>query len=162
MYSRDPSSDGGVHVDPGLIPYQAIVALAKGPMTSSGLEPTPSTKRYNFPVKGCMLFGVPNRGSDVAHTATGILTLLNTVFNVNRNMIQDLDQKSQRLADIASQFRQVRHEHSIPVISFFEQQKYGSGLGLVRIKYSRSSLFCNQQCADISTFLFLAKSYAYD
>ena len=88
-----------------------------------------------------MLFGVPNRGSDVAHTATGILTLLNTVFNVNRNMIQDLDKKSQRLADIASQFRQVRRENSIPVISFFEQQKYGSGLGLVRIKCSCSSPF---------------------
>ena len=94
-------------------------------------EPPASTKRYNFPVKGCMLFGVPNRGSDVANTASGILKLLNTVFNVNRNMVQDLEKKSQRLANIASQFRQVRHEHNIPVISFFEQQKYGSGLGLV-------------------------------
>ena len=79
-----------------------------------------------------MLFGVPNRGSDVAHEATLILKLLNTVFNVNRNMIQDLETKSQRLADIASRFRQVRHENNIPVISFFEQQKYGAGLGLVR------------------------------
>ena len=78
-----------------------------------------------------MLFGVPNRGSDVAHEATLILKLLNTVFNVNRNMIQDLNRKSHRLADIASRFRQVQYRHNIPVISFFEQQKYGSGLGLV-------------------------------
>ena len=78
-----------------------------------------------------MFFGVPNRGSDVAGTASGILKLLNTVFNVNRNMIQDLEGKSQRLANIASQFRQVREDRKIPVISFYEQQKYGAGLGLV-------------------------------
>lgn len=107
------------------------MALADEALVHSIQEPAASTKRYNFPVKGCMLFGVPNRGSDIANTASGILKLLNTVFNVNRNMVQDLEKKSQRLANIASQFRQVRHEHNIPVISFFEQQKYGSGLGLV-------------------------------
>ena len=141
MCSRDPITDGRVNFNPRLTSYQAIAALADEALIHSLQEPTQSTQRYNFPVRGCMLFGVPNRGSDVAHTATGILRLLNTVFNVNRNMIQDLDKKSQRLADIASRFRQVRHEHSIPVISFFEQKKYGSGLGLVRIKYSHSSFF---------------------
>ena len=144
MYSRDPSSDGGVERQSRLTPYQAIAALADEALIRSLLEPIQSTKRYNFPVKGCMLFGVPNRGSDVAHTATSILRLLNTVFHVNRNMIQDLDKKSQKLADIASRFRQVRQEHSIPVISFFEQQKYGSGLGLVRIK-SSLILLCTVQ-----------------
>ncbi|KAL8791321.1 MAG: hypothetical protein Q9195_005940 [Heterodermia aff. obscurata] len=115
----------------GIVIQQAIAALADEALIHSLQEPTQSTRSYNFPVKGCMLFGVPNRGSDVAHTATAILKLLNTVFNVNRNMIQDLDKKSQKLADIASRFRQVRYEHSIPVISFFEQPKYGSGLGLI-------------------------------
>ena len=142
MSSRGLTSDGRVNVNPRLISYQAIAALADEAMIHSIQEPVQSTKRYNFPVKGCMLFGVPNRGSDVAHTATGILKLLNTVFNVNKNMIQDLEKKSQRLADIASRFRQVRHEHTIPVISFFEQQKYGSGLGLVRIKYCHSAPHC--------------------
>lgn len=78
-----------------------------------------------------MFFGVPNRGSDVANTASGILRLLNTVFNVNRSMIQDLESKSQKLANIASEFRQVRADRKISVISFYEQQRYGSGLGLV-------------------------------
>ena len=110
-----------------------------------------------------MLFGVPNRGSDVASSATGILKLLNTVFNVNRNMIQDLEAKSQRLADVASQFRQVRHEHNIPVISFFEQQKYGSGLGLVRIKYYHSAPHCTINISvDICTFSLLNLTHIAD
>lgn len=87
-----------------------------------------------------MLFGVPNRGSDVADSASKILKLLATVFNVNRSVVQDLQSKSNKLADIAGQFRQIRNEHSIPVISFYEEQKYSSILGLVSSRLILSSL----------------------
>ena len=91
-----------------LIEVQAIVALANEAMVQSLQEPPSSSKRYNFPVKGCMLFGVPNKGSDVANSASKILSLLATVFNVNRNVVEDLQSKSQKLTDIAAQFRQIR------------------------------------------------------
>lgn len=94
-------------------------------------EPPNSTKQYNFPVKGCMFFGVPNRGADIADTASSILKLLSRVFNVNKNVVRDLEHKSQRLANLASEFRQIRNERIIPVISFFETVKYNSFLGLV-------------------------------
>ena len=77
-----------------------------------------------------MFFGVPNRGADIARTASSILTLLNTVFNVNRNVVHDLESKSQQLANLASEFRQIRKEHNIPVISFYETVTY-STVGLV-------------------------------
>lgn len=79
-----------------------------------------------------MFFGVPNRGADVAGTASSILGLLNRVFfSVNRNVVSDLESKSQRLANLASEFRQIRKEHNIPVISFYETVKYSNFFGLV-------------------------------
>lgn len=105
-------------------------------MTRNLQEPQDSARQYNFPVKGCMFFGVPNHGADVAETASSILTLLNTVFNVNKNVVHDLEYKSQQLANIASLFRQIRKDHNIPVISFYETVKYSYALGLV------SSTFC--------------------
>lgn len=81
-----------------------------------------------------MFFGVPNRGTEIANGAEKILTVLNTVFSVNRNVIRELKNKSQRLANIASEFRQIRNEHKIPVISFFETEKYNYALGLVSIR----------------------------
>ena len=98
-----------------------------------------STERYNFPIRGCMLFGVPNQGTDVANTASKVLTLLSAVFNINRNVVDDLENKSQKLANIASEFRQVRQAHSIPIISFYERQKYSSALGLVSVPISRQT-----------------------
>ena len=78
-----------------------------------------------------MFFGVPNRGADIAGTASSILTLLSSVFNVNKNVVRDLESKSQQLANFTSEFRQIRKEHNILVISFFETVKYSYALGLV-------------------------------
>ena len=78
-----------------------------------------------------MFFGVPNRGADIAENASSILGLLGRVFNVNKNVVSDLESKSQRLASLASEFRQVRKDRNIPVISFFETVKYNNFLGLV-------------------------------
>lgn len=93
-----------------------------------------------------MFFGVPNLGTELADGAAKILTVLSTVFNVNRNVLLDLTSKSQRLANIAGEFRQIRHEHKIPVISFFETEKYNSASGLVSIRLpfaiSRYLTFC--------------------
>ncbi|MCJ1469868.1 hypothetical protein MMC07_008512 [Pseudocyphellaria aurata] len=115
----------------GIVIKQAIVALANDALKKNLQEPQSSTKGYNFPVKGCMFFGVPNRGAELAATASSILTLLNKVFNVNKNVVQDLHSKSQQLANLASQFREVRNQHDIPVISFFETEKFSNALGLI-------------------------------
>lgn len=77
-----------------------------------------------FPVKRCMFFSVPHKGADIAEKAVGFLSILGHVFNVNTNNIQDLKPKSQRFANISSEFRAVQSEHSITVISFFETVKY--------------------------------------
>lgn len=95
-----------------------------------------SAEQYNFPVEGCMFFGVPNRGTEYANDAARLLGVLNTVFSVNRNVVQELKSKSQRLANIASEFRQIRNEHKIPVISFYETETYNYSLGLVSIRLS--------------------------
>lgn len=101
--------------------------------TSLQLQPA---SQYNFSVEGCMFFGVPNLGTEYAAGAARTLKVLNTVFNVNRNVLQELTSKSQRLANIASEFRQIRNEHRIPVISFYETEKYNYALGLVSIRLS--------------------------
>lgn len=102
----------------------------------NSLQQPQTKKQYNFPVEGCMFFGVPNLGTEYASGAASILRVLNTVFNVNRNIVQELTSKSQRLANVASEFRQIRNEHKIPVISFFETEKYNYSLGLVSIRLS--------------------------
>lgn len=83
-----------------------------------------------------MFFGVPNLGTEHANGAASVLNVLNTVFNVNRNFVQELKRKSQRLANIASEFRQIRNKHKIPIISFFELEKYNYASGLVSIRLS--------------------------
>lgn len=104
----------------GIVVKQAIVNLANAALEQSLANPA---QGYIFPVKGLMLFGVPNKGSEYADTASGILTLLNTVFNVNRRVVHDLEYKSQQLANIATEFRLIRRQHNISVISFFETQR---------------------------------------
>lgn len=120
----------------GIVIKQVIVAFADNAMIQDAQRSAHSTERYNFPVKGCMLFGVPNQGTEAANTASKVLTGLSTLFKINRNIVRDLKDKSQRLANIASQFRQVRYEHSIPVFSFYELQNYSSTLGLIVNKES--------------------------
>lgn len=90
-----------------------------------------------------MFFGVPNQGSETADTASGFLSVLSTVFNVNKHFVNDLKSKSQRLANIAMEFRTVRHEHYINVISFFETRRYKYALDLVSTPYvlHRASIY---------------------
>ena len=114
---------------------QAIVALA-----NDAVEKTfdPQSPSYIFPVKGCMFFGVPHKGANIAAKASKFLSLLGHVFNVNKNNVQDLEPKSQRFANISSEFRSVQSEHNIPVVSFFETVKYNHTVGLV----SKTFIFC--------------------
>ncbi|MCJ1423906.1 hypothetical protein MMC29_001791 [Sticta canariensis] len=120
----------------GIVIKQAIVTLANEALKKGMQQPPNSTKQYNFPVRGCMFFGVPNRGTDYPETASSLLKLLSRVFNVNRNVVRDLESKSQRLAKIASKFGQIREERNIPIISFFETVKYNNFFGLIVDKAS--------------------------
>ncbi|KAM0806120.1 hypothetical protein BDR22DRAFT_4788 [Usnea florida] len=89
------------------------------------LDPnSPTQGHYVFPVKGCMFFGVPHQGAEIADKALRFLNVLSHIFNVNKKNIQDLTSKSQRFADISSQFRTVQTAQDFPVISFFETLKY--------------------------------------
>lgn len=92
---------------------------------------SPSRGRYIFPVKGCMFFGVPHRGADIADPASTFLSRLGHVFNINTKNIRDLKPKSQRFANTSSEFRSVQSQHNFPVLSFFETKKYNHALGLV-------------------------------
>lgn len=110
-------------------------------------------KQYDFPVEGCMFFGVPNLGTEYATDAASILRVLNTVFNVNRNVVQEITSKSQRLANIASEFRQIRNEHNIPVISFYETVRFNYALGLVSIRLSLHRLtHCFAPCTVLKSY----------
>ena len=84
-----------------------------------------------FPVKGCMFFGVPHKGAEIADIASKFLSVLASVFNVNKNNVTDLKPKSQRFANISSTFRSVQSTQNIPVISFYETVEYKHILGVV-------------------------------
>lgn len=90
----------------------------------TGDPSSPSQGHYIFPVQGCMFFGVPHIGAEIADKASGFLSLLSHVFDVNTKNIGDLKSKSHTFANISSQFRTVQSEHSIPVMSFYETVKY--------------------------------------
>ena len=77
-----------------------------------------------------MFFGVPHKGADIADKASMLLSILARIFNVNKNNVKDLKPKSQRFANISSQFRSVQATHNIPVISFYETKEY-SHFGVV-------------------------------
>lgn len=109
-----------------LIVIQAIVALANNAMIQAGDPGSQSQGQYIFPVKGCMFFGVPHKGAEIADKAFGFLSVLSHLFNVNKHNVRDLKSRSQEFAEISSQFRMVQSEHSIPVMSFFETVKFKS------------------------------------
>ncbi len=111
---------------------QAIVALADEAMKRTFDDLQPSLQgHYVFPVKGCLFFGVPHKGADIADKASGFLSAFSHLLNVNKNNIKDLKPKSQRFANISSEFRSVQSEHNIPVISFYETVRYNHTVGLV-------------------------------
>ena len=114
-----------------LIPTQAIVELANETMTTA-IDPKPHSQRPAiFPVKGCMFFGVPHKGAEIADKASKFLSVLAPVFNVNKNNVKDLKPKSQRFANISSEFRGVQSTYNVPVISFYETVEYNHALGIV-------------------------------
>ena len=114
-----------------LITIQAIVELADEAIIKT-YDPSSHLQRSTiFPVKGCMFFGVPHKGADVARKAFRFLYILALVFNINKNNFKDLNLKSQRFANISSAFRSVQSTHSIPVISFYETVRYNHLLGIV-------------------------------
>ena len=110
---------------------QAIVALADKAMMETYDRDSPAQRPSIFPVKGCMFFGVPHQGAEVADIASRFLSILGPIFNVNNNNVKDLKPKSQRFANITSEFRSVQSTQSIPVISFVETVKYNHTLGIV-------------------------------
>lgn len=116
---------------------KAIVELADQAMIGTMDDSAPQRPSI-FPVKGCMFFGVPHRGADVAGVASRFLSVLAPVFNVNKNSIRDLEPKSQRFANVSSEFRSVQSTWNIPIISFYETVKYNHDLGFV----SSLSTFC--------------------
>ena len=78
-----------------------------------------------------MFFGVPHKGAEIADKASKFLSILAHVFNVNKNNVKDLEPKSQRFANISSEFRSVQSTQNIPVISFYETVEYNRTLGVV-------------------------------
>lgn len=102
-----------------------------------------------------MLFGVPNQGTEIATGASKILNLLSVVFRMNMNVVVELQSKSQTLASIASEFRQIRNERNIPVISFFETKRYSTSLGLVSIAIS---YWCNPHVSALGNDIHLPPS----
>ena len=114
-----------------LIVLQTIVALANR-ATINAIDPSQASPvSSKFPVKGCMFFGVPHKGAHIASTALKFLSVLGHVFNVNKRNLRDLEAKSQRFANTSSDFRQVRSDYGIPVISFYETVEYNRTLGVV-------------------------------
>lgn len=114
-----------------LTSVQAIVELGNSAMIATYDPDSPSQRPSIFPVKGCMFFGVPHKGAEVADTASKFLSVLGPVFNVNKNNIRDLKPKSQRLANISGEFRSIQSSRNIPVLSFYEAARYNHTLGLV-------------------------------
>ena len=109
------------------------MSLANKAMQQTFSVSSPSQRKYIFPVKGCLFFGVPHKGAEIADTASGFLSILSKVFNVNKNNVQDLRAQSQRLANISSEFRMVQEQLEIPIFSFYETVEYSRTLGLVSL-----------------------------
>jgi len=79
-----------------------------------------SEPKRKLPVKGCLFFAVPHKGAGVASDWSPILTLLGTTFGFKAHTVRDLKEKSTKLQDIAFEFRPIRREHNISVISCYE------------------------------------------
>ena len=92
---------------------------------------TESQEKYVFPVHGCLFFGVPHKGAELAETASAVLTWLSKVFNVNKHNVHDLKPKSERLARSSFEFGELRSNFSLPVMSFYETRNMSHTLGMV-------------------------------
>lgn len=100
---------------------------------SDSVDPqSKSQGKYVFPVKGCLFFGVPHKGAKIANLASGILTGLNKVFNVNKHNVHDLTPKSERLARISREFEETHAYLKFPVMSFYETRTLNYAVGQVR------------------------------
>jgi hypothetical protein len=75
-----------------------------------------------------VFFGTPHHGSASAETARAFLEVVTTLIQGNSNIIKELPEKSQKLAEINGKFLQVRNKNGIEVLSCFEQvASYGRG-----------------------------------
>ncbi|KAH0553125.1 hypothetical protein GP486_006688, partial [Trichoglossum hirsutum] len=86
------------------------------------------------PVRGCVFFGTPHRGAASARTASNFLQLLATfTFGTQGNpyFVMDLQEKSQKLAELNGKFIQVINKNSIGVLSCFEQVNSYAGNKIV-------------------------------
>ena len=115
----------------GIVVKQAIVKMANEALIDQ-LDPNSvSQGKYVFPVQGCLFFGVPHKGAKIAGLASGLLTGLNKVFNVNKNNVYDLKPKSERLARISSEFEATQRALEFPVLSFYENKAMSHTIGIV-------------------------------
>lgn len=111
------------------------------------------------PIKGCLFFGVPHKGTEVAAFGP-ILKALGKFLNVSGKNVDALQENSTILSDIAEQFHFIRSDYNIPVISCYELDR--DTRKIVRnypfvfeekeaLIYDRSSLshprFCNTMVA---------------
>jgi hypothetical protein len=100
---------------------QAIIKLAKESLESQ------SAASFQNRIAGCLFFGVPNQGAAIAGTAEPILQFPSWLGFSNSRIVQDLKLKATCLADIESDFRRIRRENDIPVISCFELKPFYMG-----------------------------------
>ena len=75
---------------------------------------------FSNPIKGCLFFAVPHKGSGTAGTFAPILQALGTFFDVGSKNVKALQRNSDRLSDIVSQFRTIRQDCNITIISCYE------------------------------------------
>jgi hypothetical protein len=98
----------------GIVVKSVIVSLL------SQLIGTDPQGLVESPIKGCLFFGVPNKGSGVAGAFGPILMALGTFLNVGGRNVDALQKNSVILSDMAEQFHFIRSDYNIPVVSCYE------------------------------------------
>lgn len=102
---------------------------------------------YVTPIKACLFLAVPHRGTGNADSLNLFLAVLKKALlpgtGPNRKLVQDLELKNKKLADITDRFIQLLNGNSIQVISCYENKVYAHGKGVVctiRFPNSRTDL----------------------
>ena len=75
---------------------------------------------FRNPITGCLFFGVPHKGSGTAGKFSPVLEALGIFFDVGSKNVKALKKNSERLSDIATQFRYIRQDCNITVVSCYE------------------------------------------
>lgn len=90
-----------------------------------------SQRKYVFPVKGCLFFGVPHQGAKLATVITKYLENLVKLLPVNMKNVGDLQFHSDRLERVSKEFETTRSNLDIEVLSFYENRILSQLAGLV-------------------------------